>query len=726
MTILFLSNIPMLFFRRPLRCACALLLFTQLATANAASSIDGVVRQDWIKAESANFRVVTEQPEDVARMMVTDLENLRYISSRVRGAQVVPGPPLTIVAMGRNSFPKLGLPKSWGGVFNLSRMGYAALANVEGYTTASDSTSVARTILLHEYHHFLLRMSPETLAYPKWYNEGMSEYWSSLTIRDGRAWFGHPVEGVNREYWLHDRSGAINFDTKDLFSATRFKYDDTRGANEALGRFYARARYAVHYFNATPERRAQLDDYLRLVNLGFSQDQAVRLAFKSTYADLDRDMRRYVVRKLTARGFKIGKDGLDLPSVQVTVAKLDRAATYAALADVVPRFTRRGSAVAKELVETSLQLNPDDPDALATAVAARMVDAPGPRVVEALKRFPRHSRLLALRADALSRGAFGRRGIGATDWQPQMEEARQLFRQAIGADPDNGLAYFGLGFVYTALENAAPDEGIVCLDTATIYEPRPAVFLALARLYLRKQQLPEALRSMRSAVAFGAAADRPLDALIMENLELLSDLQASTPTATGLSFKSGSVYEGPLRDGKPDGKGKWIRPNGSYYEGVFVDGLPSGQGKLASERGVVYEGEFAAGVARGSGRITFPAGSRMVSYEGGVDYGFPNGAGELVTKNGRLQAAFREGDAHGSGTFTPSGKPESISGTWYFGLYDWPALDSTAFTGGIDANGRRNGAGWCRAPGATAQVEACQFRDGKPVELGTPTDEDED
>lgn len=716
----------MLFLRLPLRCACALLLFTHLTAANAATGVDGVVRQNWIKVESANFRVVTEQPEELARTMVTDLENLRTISSRVRGAQVLPVPPLTIVAMGRNSFSKLGLPKSWGGVFNVSRMGYAALADVDGYAADSDSTSVARSILLHEYHHFLLRLAPETLAYPKWYNEGMSEYWSSLTIRDGRAWFGHPVEGSHREIWLHDRSGSINFDTRDLFSPTRFKYDDTRIANEALARFYARARYAVHYFNATPERRAQLDQYLRLVNQGFSQDQAVRLAFKSSYADLDREMRRYVESRLVARGFKIGKDGLDLPAVQIKVTKLDRAATYAVLADVVPRFTKHGSAVSKELVETNLQLNPDDPDAIAVAVGTNIMDAPGPRLAEALKRFPSHPRLLALRAEALRLGAFGRRDTGGADWQPQMEEARQLFRQAIGLDHDNAYAYYGLGYVYTALENEAPDEGIVCLDTAAIYVPRPEVFQALARLYLRKKQLPEALKSMRSAVAFDAAADRPLDALMMENLELLADLRGGAPSATGLSFESGSSYEGPLRNGKPDGKGKWLRPNGSYYEGNFVDGLPSGHGKLASERGVIYEGEFAAGVAHGSGRVSFPSGSKMISYEGGVDYGFPSGAGVLATRNGRLQTSFREGQPHGAGTFTPANKPGAISGTWYYGLFDWPALDKTAFTGGIDADGRRNGIGWCRAPGAAAQVEVCQFKDGKPVELGTPTDEEED
>jgi hypothetical protein len=234
MTNLNRSNAVMLFFRRPLRFACALIVFTHVAPASAAGGIDSVVRQDWIKVESANVRVVTEQSEDIARTMVTDLENLRYISSRVRGAQSLPGPPLTIVAIGRNSFPDLGLPKSWGGVFTLSRMGYAALANVEGYDKTGDSGSVAREILLHEYHHFLMHLSPDTIAYPGWYDEGMSEYWSSLAIRDGKAWFGDRTEGTHREAWLSDRSGTINFDTRDLFSASKFKYGGQHGPGPVL------------------------------------------------------------------------------------------------------------------------------------------------------------------------------------------------------------------------------------------------------------------------------------------------------------------------------------------------------------------------------------------------------------------------------------------------------------------------------------------------------------
>ena len=104
-------------------------MLAPLAPAAAGSASD-LVDKNWIEIDSPNFRVVTEQPEDVARQMIVDLENLRYISNRVRGTQSLDGPPLTIVAIGKDSFATLGLPRNLAGVFTLSRAGYAALANL--------------------------------------------------------------------------------------------------------------------------------------------------------------------------------------------------------------------------------------------------------------------------------------------------------------------------------------------------------------------------------------------------------------------------------------------------------------------------------------------------------------------------------------------------------------------------------------------------------------------
>jgi hypothetical protein len=691
------------------------ILFMVIPLAHASDASD-LVDKDWIEIDSPNFRVVTEQPEAVARRMIVDLENLRYISNRVRGAQSLDGPPLTIVAMGRSSFSTLGLHKNLAGVFSLSRYGYAALARIEDYATSADTSDWARATILHEYHHFLMHYSPETTSYPRWYDEGMSEYWSSLVIQDGMAWFGHPVEGSGREAWLVDRMGRVDLDTKWLFNTTRLKFDETRSGTADTARFYARAKYAIHYFNSSPELRRQLAHYLRLHNMGLSEDQAVRFAFKKSYAELDSDMRNYVQRHLTARGFSTGKDGLDLPQVPVKVTKLDRAATYAVLADVVPRFAKGDRKVAKELIETNLKLHPDDAKANAIAVNRGVVDDGMARLATLLQRYPNDPVLLAARAESLRMTAVAMRDTGTPGWEALLEEARPLYRRAIQADPSNSLAYYGLGYLYTLAPDSGPaQEGIAVLDTVVIYEPAPGSFRALAQLYLRNHALPEALKSMRSAVAFGAAGDHPLDALWMENLELLADMESSaTPAGAGLRYKSEAVYEGALADGKPHGKGKWTRLNGSYYEGDFVHGLPSGHGKLVSERGVAYEGEFVEGMAHGKGRITFPADSKMVSYEGGVDDALPAGAGVLVTKEGRLETTFLRGEAHGEGTFVPAGGSAPIRGKWLYGDYQWPAADNVVFTGGIDADGRRHGMGWCHAA-ASPKIEPCRYKDDRRV-----------
>jgi hypothetical protein len=155
---------------RPLSILCMLVPLAQAHARNVADLID----KNWIEIDSPNFRVVTEQPEDVARRMIVDLENLRYISNRVRGAQSLDGPPLTIVAMGKDSYRTLGLPDGWAGVFTISPTGYAALARIDNYAKSADESDFSRATILHEYHHFLLHYSPETTSYPRCFDDGLS------------------------------------------------------------------------------------------------------------------------------------------------------------------------------------------------------------------------------------------------------------------------------------------------------------------------------------------------------------------------------------------------------------------------------------------------------------------------------------------------------------------------------------------------------------------------
>jgi len=647
-------------FRRPVLLAAVLFTLAHPASSSAALTIDEVTKEEWIEVSSTNFRVVTEQPEKVARQMVIDLENLRYISNRLRGATSLDGPPLTIVAVGKNSAEALQIPKDFEGIFQLSRKGYAAIAKVSDDWWLSQRIENSRDVFLHEYHHFLLGYSPESTAYPLWYNEGMSEYWSSMQIEDGKAWFGDHSRNFGREMNLTGTHGKINFDTRSLFNRTTLNQILSDADKAENARFYSRARFAIHYFNSTPELRQQLARYLRLYNMGLSQDQAVRIAFKQSYDELDAGLRTYVAKNMVKRGFDIGPDGLNLPQFDVKVTRLDRAAAVAVLVDVMPRFIPPDSLVIRQLLTVNFAVNLNDPNAHALDLElelghGRTTVREAVEKVEKLEtRFPNNPRLLALHADILANVAIQFHASGSKEWGASVEQARGLYRRSIAASTFNPRAFSGLGALYAAVPELNPvDEGIAALDTAVIYERRPQLFRALADLYLRKKDLHAALSSMRNAVAFNTQEQRPFDVLLLENLELLMDLTQAIPTASGLSFKSGATYTGPLRDGKPEGSGTWLRLDGSSYEGEFKDGLPSGHGMLKSERGDLYDGAFANGYAYGKGTMTFSRG-KMKSYDGEVVNATPNGAGVLTTRDGRVAATFRNGVAVNGGNSPPA------------------------------------------------------------------------
>jgi hypothetical protein len=93
-----------------------------------------------------------------------------------------------------------------------------------------------------------------------------------------------------------------------------------------------------------------------------------------------------------------------------------------------------------------------------------------------------------------------------------------------------------------------------------------------------------------------------------------------------------------------------------------------------------------------------------------------------VTKDGRLESTFRQGEAHGDGILTPARSGEPINGKWIHDGYQWPVADNIVFTGGIDANGRRHGKGWCQTA-ASQKIESCRYKAGSKIALDADDDD---
>jgi hypothetical protein len=101
-------------------------------------------------------------------------------------------------------------------------------------------------------------------------------------------------------------------------------------------------------------------------------------------------------------------------------------------------------------------------------------------------------------------------------------------------------------------------------------------------------------------------------------------------------------YEGPLRDGLPDGQGFFQYAQGDMYEGGVAAGEPHGTGIYLSANRDRYEGDWVAGKREGHGKATFAAGG---SYDG----------------------AWKNDQFDGPGTIVYAGAPRTWTGTFIEG-----------------------------------------------------------
>lgn len=141
--------------------------------------------------------------------------------------------------------------------------------------------------------------------------------------------------------------------------------------------------------------------------------------------------------------------------------------------------------------------------------------------------------------------------------------------------------------------------------------------------------------------------------------------------ATGrglLVWRSGGQeqrYEGEMRDGHLNGRGKYVFSVGTSYEGDFKNDDFDGSG-IMTEPGVRYEGAWKAGRKSGRGVLSTMNGDR---YDGDFTDDAMTGRGVLVLSDGRkYEGALKDGIPEGQGTLTdPAG---SVTGTWKAGCFN--------------------------------------------------------
>jgi hypothetical protein len=114
-----------------------------------------------------------------------------------------------------------------------------------------------------------------------------------------------------------------------------------------------------------------------------------------------------------------------------------------------------------------------------------------------------------------------------------------------------------------------------------------------------------------------------------------------------IPYGDGSVYDGEVKDGKKNGRGKYTWASGSVYEGDWKDDKKNGRGKFTWASGQVYDGEWKDGKKNGRGKFTWLDGE---VYEGEFNDDNFNGIGKHTYSNGNIyEGEFKDGNKHGQG-----------------------------------------------------------------------------
>ena len=126
------------------------------------------------------------------------------------------------------------------------------------------------------------------------------------------------------------------------------------------------------------------------------------------------------------------------------------------------------------------------------------------------------------------------------------------------------------------------------------------------------------------------------------------DLKNGKPEGNGREFHIlGFAYKGEWKSGQKNGQGIERGPQGEVYKGEFKDDKRNGKGISETADGEIYEGDWLNGKKHGKGKTTYPNGDK---YEGDFQNGLPNGKGKIIWTNGNeYEGEMKDDLMHGKG-----------------------------------------------------------------------------
>src|SRR5436309_1238888 len=303
-------------------------------------------KERWTTLTIDELTVYSSADDATTRSVASDLIRLRSALSVVTKLKVRSPLPTRVFIFGdRKTFEQyceiaIGRSDKLSGVFLSDGDGNHVLI-------AGSSKGVDR-VVYHELTHYFLKNTISSQV-PRWFNEGLAEFYSTFSARKDTVDVGLPVDA--HLAWLQSQQ---LIPLKDLFAINHDSKEYHEGNRQGV--FYAESWALVHYLMiGNPERRNQLGTYIGLIASGKSIDDAFHAAFHGSYDDLERELRKYI------RAFSmsyIRYSMADLNAVEVPAPQpLPRDAQLIALADLLMHANTPHFGEAESFLTVALKAN---------------------------------------------------------------------------------------------------------------------------------------------------------------------------------------------------------------------------------------------------------------------------------------------------------------------------------------------------------------------------------
>ncbi|HSB08152.1 MAG TPA: tetratricopeptide repeat protein, partial [Blastocatellia bacterium] len=445
-------------------------------------------KDKWINLTTKNFNIISNADEGGTRKLALKLEQFHFVFSKIFNLPLERSVPTTVMVFKSDASFKPFKPLYNGKPSNIA--GYFQGGQDENLIAMDISANQERpmSLIYHEYTHLLTSYTPRD--WPVWLKEGLAELYSSFDVVDNKVTLGAPI---SRHVFLLREKTFIPL--QDLLNVRHGSpiYNE----RDKQGIFYAESWALSHYlmFGDKNARQPQMVEYTNLINHGVEGDKAFAQAFKSSPAQVEKQLRNYIERSsYSVNVYTLGStDG----EKDISVRPVSDAEAQSYLGNLLMRTNRldEAEALLKQTIEMDPQLARPYEGLGFVALRRNEYDESLEQFKQAVTRGSKNHLAHYYYAEALRRQAVG--GVRG----PLAQQIAEELRTSIKLMPAFAHAYYALGSL-AAMTGENLKEGLEAAAIAVKLEPQKKHFvLALAQVQVRMQSYAAAKKTLEPLLA---------------------------------------------------------------------------------------------------------------------------------------------------------------------------------------------------------------------------------